>query len=179
MIYTEDLQVLVTTVQYLVATANCCSVFVHSWFVLRQNKPDWTQLQRCRTGFLGLKSVSVPECHPVCMGVKTDAVQRSFYLEGDRLLPRNVGFDLPSNTASHHRQSNIQIVTWLYDKSLEMRRRRTMEKISWPDRVRTEEVLHGVKKERNILHTVIRRKANGIGHILRWNCLLEHVIERR
>jgi hypothetical protein len=53
-----------------------------------------------------------------------------------------------------------------------------MEKISWTDRVRNE-VLHRVKKERNILHTVKRRKANWIGHILRSNCLLKHFIERR
>jgi hypothetical protein len=52
-----------------------------------------------------------------------------------------------------------------------------MEKISWTDRVRNEEVLHRVKEERNILHTIIRRKANWIGHILRRNCLLKHVIE--
>jgi hypothetical protein len=38
-------------------------------------------------------------------------------------------------------------------------------------------VLHGVKGERNILHTVKRRKANWIGHILRRNFLIEHVIE--
>jgi hypothetical protein len=52
-----------------------------------------------------------------------------------------------------------------------------MEKISWTDRVRNEEVLHRVKEERNILPTVKRRKANWIGHILRRNCLLKHVIE--
>jgi hypothetical protein len=50
------------------------------------------------------------------------------------------------------------------------------QKISWTDRVRCE-VLHRVKKERNILHTVNRRKANWIGHILCRNCLLKHVIE--
>ena len=33
-----------------------------------------------------------------------------------------------------------------------------------------------VKEERNILHTVKRRKTNWIGHILCRNCLLEHVI---
>jgi hypothetical protein len=43
--------------------------------------------------------------------------------------------------------------------------------------VRNEEVLHRVKKERIILHTIKRRKANWIGHILRRNCLLKHVIE--
>jgi hypothetical protein len=51
-----------------------------------------------------------------------------------------------------------------------------MEKISWTDRVRNEEVLHRVK-ERNILHTIKRGKANWIGHILRRNGLLKHVIE--
>jgi hypothetical protein len=54
-----------------------------------------------------------------------------------------------------------------------------MEKISWTDRVRNEEVLHRVKEERNILHTIKRRKANWIGHILCRNCLLKHVIERK
>jgi hypothetical protein len=52
-----------------------------------------------------------------------------------------------------------------------------MEKISWTDRVRNEEVLHRVKEERDIVHTVKRRKANWIGHILRTKCLLKHVIE--
>jgi hypothetical protein len=37
---------------------------------------------------------------------------------------------------------------------------RRMEKISWTDRVRNEEVLHRVKEERNIVHTIKRRKAN-------------------
>jgi hypothetical protein len=40
-----------------------------------------------------------------------------------------------------------------------------------------EEVLHRVKEERNIIHTIKRRKANWIGHILRRNCLLKHVIQ--
>jgi hypothetical protein len=43
--------------------------------------------------------------------------------------------------------------------------------------VRNEEVLHRVKEERNIVHTIKIRKANWIGHILRRNCLLKHVIE--
>jgi hypothetical protein len=38
-------------------------------------------------------------------------------------------------------------------------------------------LLHRVMEERNILHTMKRRKANLIGHILRRNCLLKHVIE--
>jgi hypothetical protein len=43
--------------------------------------------------------------------------------------------------------------------------------------VRNEEVLLRVKEQRNILHTIKGRKANGIGHILRRNCLLKYVIE--
>jgi hypothetical protein len=34
-----------------------------------------------------------------------------------------------------------------------------------------------VNEERNIVHTIKRSKANWIGHILRRNCLLKHVIE--
>ena len=41
-----------------------------------------------------------------------------------------------------------------------------MEKISWTDRVKNEKVLHRVKEERNIIHTLKRRKTNFIGHIL-------------
>jgi hypothetical protein len=54
---------------------------------------------------------------------------------------------------------------------------RRMGKISWTYRVRNEEVLHRVKEERNILHTIYIRKANWIGHILYRNCFLKHVIE--
>ena len=43
--------------------------------------------------------------------------------------------------------------------------------------VRNEEVLLGMKENRNILHTIKRRKANWIGHSLRGNCLLKHIIE--
>jgi hypothetical protein len=54
-----------------------------------------------------------------------------------------------------------------------------MEKFSWTDRVRNEEVLHRVKKERNIVQRLKMRKANWIGDILRRNRLLKHVIEER
>jgi hypothetical protein len=37
-------------------------------------------------------------------------------------------------------------------------------------------LLHRVKEERNILNTIKRRNAKWIGHILRRNCLLKHVI---
>jgi len=41
-----------------------------------------------------------------------------------------------------------------------------MEKISWTEHVRNEEVLLRVKKQRNILHEISKRKTNWIGHIL-------------
>ena len=44
---------------------------------------------------------------------------------------------------------------------------RRLEKISWTDRVKNEEVLHGVNEH---------RKANWIGHILCRNCLLKQAI---
>ena len=52
-----------------------------------------------------------------------------------------------------------------------------MEKISWMEHVRNEEVLLRVKEQRNILHEINKSKANWIGHILRRNCLLQRVIE--
>ena len=51
-----------------------------------------------------------------------------------------------------------------------------MEKISWIDHVRNEEVLLRVNEQRNILHDIRKRKANWIGHILCRNCLLQGVI---
>jgi hypothetical protein len=54
-----------------------------------------------------------------------------------------------------------------------------MEKFSWTDHVRNEEVLLvlRIKEQRNILHEISKRKANWIGHILRRNCLLRQFIE--
>ena len=50
-----------------------------------------------------------------------------------------------------------------------------MENVSWTNHVRNE-VLYRVKEERNMLHT-IKRTANGIGHILHRNCILERIIQ--
>ena len=52
-----------------------------------------------------------------------------------------------------------------------------MEKITWTDHVRNEEVLLRVNEQRNILHEIRKRKAKWIGHILRRKCLLQRVIE--
>jgi hypothetical protein len=50
-------------------------------------------------------------------------------------------------------------------ESFEMWCWRRMEKISWSDYVRNEEVLLRVKKKRNIQHKICKSKANWIGHI--------------
>ena len=52
-----------------------------------------------------------------------------------------------------------------------------MEKISWTDHVRNEEVLLRANEQRNILHGIRKRKANWIGHILRRNFLLKQITE--
>ena len=52
-------------------------------------------------------------------------------------------------------------------------------RISWTDRVRNEEVLRRVKLKRNIVRELRRRKTNGIGHILRWNCLKGTLLNAR
>ena len=62
----------------------------------------------------------------------------------------------------------VQIEMWCW---------RRMEKISWTDHVRNEDVLLRVREQRNILHEICKRKANWIGHILGRNCLLQQVIE--
>jgi hypothetical protein len=62
-------------------------------------------------------------------------------------------------------------------ESFEMWCSRRME-ISCTDQVRNE-VLLRVEEQRNILHETSKRKANWIGHVLRRNCLLRQVIERK
>ena len=52
-----------------------------------------------------------------------------------------------------------------------------MEKISWTYHVRNEDVLLRVKEQRNILHEILKRKANWIGQNLRRNGLLQRVTE--
>jgi hypothetical protein len=49
--------------------------------------------------------------------------------------------------------------------------------IIWIERLTNEEVLQRIKEERNVLTATKQRKANWIGHILRRNWLLKHVIK--
>jgi len=64
-----------------------------------------------------------------------------------------------------------------YLESFEMWCWRRMEKISWTDHVKNEEVLLRVNEQKHILHEIRKQKANWMGHILRTNCLLKQVIE--
>jgi len=49
-----------------------------------------------------------------------------------------------------------------------------MDKISWTDHVRNEDVLLSESRSRGISYMkYVKRKANWIGHILRRNCLLQ------
>jgi len=64
-------------------------------------------------------------------------------------------------------------------ESFEMWCWRRMEKISWTDHVRNEDVLLRVTEQRNILHEIRKRKANWIGHILRRNCLYNGLLKER
>ena len=69
----------------------------------------------------------------------------------------------------------LRVVEQKHLESFEMWCWRRMEKISWIDSVRNE-VLYEVEDEKNILHTIKRRKTNCISHILRMNFLLKHFI---
>jgi hypothetical protein len=53
----------------------------------------------------------------------------------------------------------------------------SISKVGWTDRVRNEELSHRTKGERDILRTIKGRKTNLIGHILRRNCLLKHLVK--
>ena len=80
-------------------------------------------------------------------------------------------------------EAQLCIETWSlrkveqnYRESFQMCWRR-MEKISWTDRVRNEEVLQTFEKRRNMVHTIKRRKDNWIGHILHRNCFIKRAVE--
>jgi len=71
----------------------------------------------------------------------------------------------------------LQAVNQKHLESFEVWCWRRIEKISWTNHVRNEEVSLRVKEQKNILHEISKRKANWIGHILCRNCHLQWVIE--
>ena len=52
-----------------------------------------------------------------------------------------------------------------------------MERISWTEKITNEEVLRRVGESRTMMMTIVRRKKNWIGHIIRGEGLLREVIE--
>ena len=53
---------------------------------------------------------------------------------------------------------------------------RRREKISCTDRVANDKVSLRLKEERNVLRTTNEKTVTSIGHVLRRNCLLKHVL---
>ena len=56
---------------------------------------------------------------------------------------------------------------------------RRMEKIRWHDKVTDEEVLSRANEDRQILNSIWQRKHRWIGHVLRYDGLLQEIIEGR
>ena len=52
-----------------------------------------------------------------------------------------------------------------------------MERISWTDRVRNEDILLRVGEKRMMLEKIVLRQKNWIGHVLRGDGMLRDVIE--
>ncbi|MGX9339109.1 hypothetical protein, partial [Pantoea dispersa] len=62
-----------------------------------------------------------------------------------------------------------------YLESFEMWCWRRIEKVKWTDRMTNDEVLRRVGEKKAILNTILQRKANWIGHILRHGGLIHEV----
>ena len=54
---------------------------------------------------------------------------------------------------------------------------RRKEKIKWSEKIINEEILERIGEKRTLINNFLSRKAKGIGHILRRNCLLHDDIE--
>ena len=63
--------------------------------------------------------------------------------------------------------------------ALEMWLWRRMEKISWKERRTNEEVLRIIEERKCLVDTIVKRKKNWIGHIVRGDGLLKLVLEGR
>ena len=54
-----------------------------------------------------------------------------------------------------------------------------MERVSWRDKKSNEQVLQDVGEERSMVQTVVKRKKNWIGHVLRGEGMMKDVMEGR
>jgi len=71
----------------------------------------------------------------------------------------------------------LPIVDQKYLESFEIWYRKRIGEMNRTEYVEYQEVLQRIKDERNILHTIQRKKAKWLGHNLRRNCRQKHVIE--
>ena len=93
------------------------------------------------------------------------------------LRKKLVGYYIWSTALYGAETWTVQKVYQKYLQRFEIWCWRRIEKISCSDCVRNEEVLQRVNRDRNILDTIQRRKANWIGHISCSNWLLKHDID--
>jgi hypothetical protein len=102
------------------------------------------------------------------------------YISKDRnLVTKQYKFPETENDARYSSRGLffLRKIEQKYLKSFEVWHWRRMNKIRWTDRVKKEELLRRIKEERNVIHTLKRRRVNWIDHILRGNCLAKNVIE--
>jgi len=59
------------------------------------------------------------------------------------------------------------------------RNKRRMEKVSWVDKKTNQKILDNIGEKRSLLESVMKRKKNWIGHVVREDGLLKQVLEGR
>ena len=173
------------------STVGCCSFFEHSFDV------DWqiTVWAAVPPDNAEPQSVWPPfQCHGTCLKLRAQIAApatskkhlHSAFNKKKTLFTGKLDLNLRKKLIKCYIWSMALYgaETWTlraadrkYMESFEMWCWRRMEKISWTDHVRNEEVLLRVNWQRNILYEIRKQKANWIGHILRRNCLLKQVIE--
>jgi len=108
------------------------------------------------------------ELNPTCHLLALLGAHPILHISGVKVKQKYTKHTIIHTTIKKNQRNIISFEMWCW---------RRMEKISWTDHVRNEEVLLRVEEQTNILHEIRKRKANWIGHILRRNCLLQRVIE--
>jgi hypothetical protein len=116
--------------------------------------------------------------NPVCHGKRSIQQEESSFCHqtGIKFKEEQVKCYIWSIAVCGAENWSLRKVDQKYQRCFEIWCWRTMEKISWTDRVRND-VLQTVK-DRCILYT-IKRKGNWIDHILRRKCFRKQVTERK
>jgi hypothetical protein len=122
------------------------------------------------------------------MTIAATCIRQKQHSTGRRLFCQQIGFIFNKRLAKCYICSIALngAETWTlrkagqkYLEGTEMWCWRRIEKISWTDCVRDEEVLYRLKEERNIVRTTKRRNDNCIGHILCRNCSLNRLLKKK